>query len=79
MFNAKFDFDASFDRAVKLVAEYTDLKMEEDEAVHLALIIVRRDAAVVRMAHCKPFDEGWNKASMKIAQCDAELAPHGLA
>lgn len=73
----KFDFDASLDRALKIVMANTSLKTEED-AMTLALVIVRRDSAVVRMAHCKPFDAGWEKASRRILECDVQLAPHGL-
>lgn len=73
----KFDFDASLDRALKIVMQHTEMKTE-DAAMELALVITRRDAAVVRMAHAKPFDEKWEAASLKIAQCDALLAPHGL-
>lgn len=71
----KFDFDASLDRALKSVMQHTEFKTEE-AAMELALVITRRDAAVVCKAHCKPFDEGWKKASLEIAQCDALLAPH---
>lgn len=74
----KFDFDRSLENALKIVTTHTEMKTEA-AAMELALVITRRDAAVVRMAHCKPFDEGWEKASLKIAQCDALLAPHGLA
>lgn len=77
MFLPKFDFDASLDRALQVVMALTPFKTEET-ALELALVITRRDAAVVRMAHAQPFDAKWNEASLKIAECDAILAPHGL-
>lgn len=78
MLKPKFDLDASLDRAIPIVLERTSLKTEA-EALPVALVIARRAAAVVRMAHAKPWSTEWHQASRRVAECDAELAPWGLA
>lgn len=75
MFNAKFDFDASYERATKIAERVTEDKDSHDAIVKA---ICLRDAAVVRMSRAEPFSEAWSKASFDIVQQECVLAPWGL-
>ncbi len=77
MLKAKFDFDSSLDHALRLVMDLKDMSSEE-EAMELALVIVRRNAAVVRMCNVPFMGDEWMKASKRIAEQDEKLAKAGL-
>lgn len=77
MLKPKFDFDRSLDNALQIVMDRTDHRTEE-AAMDLALVITRRDAAVVRMANVAFWSDEWHKASERIAKFDEQLAAAGL-
>lgn len=75
MFNAKFDFEASYERAARIAESVTD---DKDTFDRLVKAMCLRDAAVVRMSKADPLSDAWNKASFDIVQQECVLAPFGL-
>lgn len=75
MFNAKFDFDASYEHAARIAEKVTD---DKDIFDRLVKAMCLRDAAVVRMSKAQPFSEAWDKASHDIVVQECVLAPFGL-
>lgn len=73
MFNAKFDFDAAFDRATELLSTFG-----LSGRVDLHKCLMRREAAVVRMANSKFWSDEWHAAAKAITVEDEKLARFGL-
>lgn len=73
MLKPRFDFDAAFDRATQLL---TERGLEDRLDLHKSLM--RREAAVARMACCLPMSSAWEEAAKAVLEEELTLAPHGL-
>jgi hypothetical protein len=74
MLNAKFDFDAAWERASSILEAFG--LAERDDVRKL---LVMREAAVVRLANSPFWGDKWHKASKDVADLDERLARWGLA